>query len=540
MHTVDLAILDATLWSSGARLPEADALAVCGDRIAAIGRSADLRRLITGRTRVVEAGGRLLLPGFNDAHVHFVSAGFGLGQAELRTAGTRQEFAAAVARYAARQPPGTWLANGQWDHEAWPDRRRPDRQLLDAVAPQHPVFLCRLDGHIGVANSLALERAGVRRDTPDPAGGTIERDPGTGEPTGILVDTAMDLVARHLPEPTAAERRQAALAACRHAAALGVTSVHALGDVDDFLALQELRSRGELCNRVYMVLPARRHQALAELGLRPGFGDPLLRLGAVKLFADGSLGARSALFFEPYEDDPSTCGLAMQSEADLCRQVAELDRAGLQVALHAIGDQAVHWALNAFEGAAQANGTRPARHRVEHAQAVQPQDRARFADLGVLASLQPYHCTDDMRWVERRLGGRARYAYPYRSLVDHGARVAVGTDWPVEPLDPMLALYAAATREFPAGGPTGGWYPEEKVSLAQAVTDYTYGSAFAEFEETRKGTLAVGQLADLVLLSRDLFAIPPREILETKAVLTVLGGQVVSEVPGQGDVSRMP
>ena len=280
------------------------------------------------------------------------------------------------------------------------------------------------------------------------------------------------------------------------------------------------------------MLPAHCHAALSELGLRPGFGDPLLRLGAVKLFADGSLGARSALFFEPYEDDPSTCGLAMASEAELCREVAALDRAGLQIALHAIGDRAVHWALNAFAGATRANGPRAARHRVEHAQAVQPPDRARFAELGVLASLQPYHCIDDMRWVEKRLGARARHAYPYRSLLDQGARVALGTDWPVEPLDPMLALYAAATREFPAGGPSGGWYPEEKVSLAQALADYTYGSAVAEFEEARKGAIAVGQLADLVLLSRDVLEIPPREILETRAILTVLGGQMISELPG--------
>jgi len=523
-----LAVVNAKVWT-GSRGQTAEAIAVDGDRLTAVGSNAEIGALLTARTRVLDARGRLLLPGFNDAHVHFLAGGDALAAADLRAAPDERAFAAAVARRAAGLPPGTWIRSGQWDHEAWPGQRRPTRGLLDAAAPRHPVFLRRIDGHMGVANSLALNLAGITRASTDPAGGTIERDPVSREPTGILVDAAMDQITRHIPEPTPEERFQAAMAATRHAAALGVTSVQYSGGMEEFQALQDLERRGALATRVYMLLPPAERHWLPNQAAAPTEPQPMVRLGAVKLFADGSLGARSALFFEPYEDAPETCGLAMQSEEELCRRVADIDAAGQQVALHAIGDRAVHWALNAFERAAQANGRRDARHRVEHAQAVRPEDRVRFARLGVIASIQPYHCIDDMRWVERRLGGRCVNAYPYQSLARAGTRLALGTDWPVEPLDPMLALYAAVTREFPSGGPSGGWYPGERVRLEQALADHTQGSAFAEFADHRKGTLCPGQLADFALLSEDILALPPRQLLETRVVATVVGGQVVYE-----------
>lgn len=526
---IDLAIVNARVWTGVSSHPEAEAVAIAGETIAFVGTTADVRPLIGRRTRVLDAAGRRVLPGLNDAHAHFVGGGFSLAGSDLRAARSEAAFAAAVGRKVAGLEAGQWLCRGQWDHEGWPEGRRPSRRGLDPVTPQNPVFLRRIDGHIAVANSLALGRAGITRDTVDPAGGSIERDPQSGEPTGILVDAAMDLVDRFVPDPSPAERLEAARQASRHAARLGVTSVLGLGDLDDLEALLALDAAGELQTRVTVGLPASRRGALAELRSRPGLDGTRLRVGPLKLFADGSLGARSALFFDAYEDDPSTCGLAMGEEEDLFRVVRELDAAGLQVALHAIGDRAVRRGLDAFEQAAARNGLRDSRHRIEHAQAVQPPDHGRFARLGVVASIQPCHCIDDMRWVERRLGERSRFAYPYRSLCDAGARIASGTDWPVEPLDPMLGLYAAVAREFPEGGPAGGWYPAERVDMAQAVSDYTAGSAFAEFAEDRKGRIGNGMLADLVILDRDLLAAPACEILGTQVIATVVGGRVVYE-----------
>jgi predicted amidohydrolase YtcJ len=446
---------------------------------------------------------------------------------DLRSAKDEQEFAAGISRYAAGLPKGHWILGGQWDHEAWPSRKRPTRWPLDAVASEHPVFLHRLDGHIAVSNSLALKRAGVTKDTPDPFGGTIERDPATGEPTGILIDKAISLVGKVIPEPVRADYVNGARAAMRQAARLGVTSVQSPGTANDFRACQELWRNGELSTRLYVMLGVDHWRSMQNLGLQPGFGDSMLRLGAAKLFADGSLGARSALFFEPYKDDPSTAGLAIHPEEELGRIVADVDRAGLQVALHAIGDKAVHWALNAFERAIQGNGSRDARHRIEHAQAIQPSDRPRFAQLGVIASIQPSHCIDDMRWVENRLGRRCQFAYPFRSLLEAGARIALSTDWNVEPLDPMLTLYAAVTREFATGGPPGGWHPAEKVTIEQAIEAYTLGSAYAEFQERQKGSLERGKLADMAILSQNLLALPPTEILNTRPLATIVGGRVV-------------
>lgn len=422
---------------------------------------------------------------------------------------------------------GEWVTGGRWDHEAWPGQRRPNRQLVDRAAPENPVLLSRLDGHIAVANTLALERAGVGRDTPDPRGGHIERDPDTGEPTGILIDAAQGLVRREIPEPSDEQRARAADAAIRHAASLGVTSVHAMGPPDELRLLRRLEEEGRLHVRARVALPD--VGAAVEESRAGAAGGSLVRTGAVKLFADGSLGAGSALLFEPYDDQPTSSGLAIYEEEELRSLVAEADAAGLQIAMHAIGDRATRMALDAFQYAAERNGRRGARHRVEHAQVVQPEDRARFARVGVIASVQPSHCTDDMRWVGKRLGARTRFAYPYRSLVDAGARVALGTDWPVEALDPLISIHAAVTRQSPAGEPDGGWHPEERVSLAEAVRDYTLGSAFAEFQEQNKGSIEAGKLADMVILSRDLFAIPPEEIPGVQVEMTILGGRVVYE-----------
>ncbi len=527
--TADLAIVNARAWTVSGDLPTAEAVAVRGDRIVAVGSDAEIRRTVGGGTRVIDAGGKLVLPGFNDAHVHFLAGGLYLIGVQLRDAGNEEEFVGLLKDYVSGLPEGQWVTGGCWDHEAWPGQKRPTRWMIDPVTPDNPVLVHRLDGHIALANSLALRLGGVAADTANPPGGQIERDARTGKPTGILIDRAQELVRRAVPEPSDQRRLEAAQAAMRYAASVGVTSVQDMASAGDLRLYRQLRAAGRLSTRVYVALTGLT-AAMAEVrAQRRGSGDPLLRTGAVKIFADGSLGAGSALLFEPYEDDPSTSGLAMHSEDELCRITEEADAAGLQVLIHAIGDRGTHLALNAFERAARRNGRRGARHRVEHAQVVRPEDRPRFAQLGVIASIQPSHCTDDMRWIEKRLGSRARNAYPFRSLLDAGARISLGTDWFVEPLDPLPSIYAAVTREFPGGGPPGGWYPQEKVSVAQAIEAYTLGSAYAEFQEAQKGSVEAGKLADLVILSRDLFTIPPGEILNTRVEMTILGGQCIYE-----------
>lgn len=524
----DLVLRGGRVWV-GKGLPPATALAVRDARVQVVGSEDEVAALVGPKTRVVELRGRLAVPGFNDAHVHFLDGGFSRLSVDLRPARDEADFARRLGEQARTLPAGTWIRNGNWDHEAWPSRREPTRQLVDPVTPDHPVFVNRLDVHMALANSLALRRAGVTRDTPDAPGGTIVRD-ARGEPTGLLKDNAMALVSRVLPEPTREMNRAAARAALAEAARFGVTSLQDNSSIDALPTYLELRDRGELTARLSVWRPGETLRALLESGVRSGLGDEWVRLGALKVFADGSLGAGTAAFFEPYADDPSTTGLLLHEDGELRRLVSEADAAGFALAVHAIGDRANALVLDAFAAAAAANGPRDRRFRIEHAQVVREEDLERFRSLGVVASIQPSHCTDDLRWAERRIGrARCRDAYRFRSFLDRGIAVAVGTDWPVEPLDPRLGLYAAVTRELPEGGPAGGWFPEEKVGLEDALDAATRGSAYAEFAEGRKGTLVPGRLADVVVFAGDLFAIRPREVLSLPVDLTVVGGAVVYE-----------
>jgi predicted amidohydrolase YtcJ len=461
--------------------------------------------------------------------VHLLDGAKELLSLNLRDAKSAEDMVSRVRAYAATLPKGRWLLGGYWDHEAWPGHALPTRAQVDAAAPDHPVFLQRLDGHMGVANSRALALAHVTRDTPVPEGGAILKD-ASGELTGILKDNAMTLVERAIPPPTFDETLGAARAALRHAAALGVTTVQDLTrSADQLRAYQALRARGELPVRVYSV-QERPLEQVQGLGAATGFGDDWVRLGGIKLFADGSMGSGTAAFFGPYADDPSTSGLLLQAPDRLRKMVFDADAAGFQVEVHAIGDRANSVVLDIFEQLASERGTRDRRPRIEHAQVVRDADKARFARLGVVASIQPSHCTDDMRWAEKRIGrDRCAIAYDFKSFADAGVKVAFGTDWFVEPLDPMIGLHAAVTREFADGTPAGGWFPEERLTMPEAIEFYTLGSAYAEFAESRKGSLTPGKLADLVILSRDLFTIPPGEILGTKPVLTMVGGRVVYE-----------
>lgn len=525
----DLVLVGGRVWA-GRGKPEGTGLALTGERLTAVGSDDLVRGFVGPKTRVIALHGRLVVPGFNDAHVHFLDGGFGLLSVDLRGARDEQDFAHRIAERAKSLPGGTWILNGNWDHTAWPSKQEPTRALIDAVTREHPVFVSRLDGHMALANSLALRLAGVDRKTPDVPGGTIVRD-AAGEPTGLLKDNAMDLVSRAIPEPSHEANLAAARAGLAEAARLGVTSIQDNSAIDALPTYQDLRARGELTARFSVwryAMPSLR--PLKQTGVRTGLGDDWIRLGALKILSDGSLGAGTAAFFEPFTDDPTTRGLLLHPVEDLERTILDADAAGYQLAVHAIGDRANALVLDAFEKASRANGPRDRRFRIEHAQHVRAEGIGRYKDLGVIASIQPSHCIDDMRFAAARIGpARCADAYRLRSFTAAGVPLAFGTDWFVEPLDPRLGLYAAVTRERPEGGPKGGFGPGERISLEEALDFYTRGSAYAEFAEKDKGTLEPGQLADLVVFAQDLFRVPAREILATPVDLTVVGGRVVFE-----------
>ena len=513
----------------------AAALAVRGDRVVALGAGAEA--LAGPGTRIVDLRGRLVTPGMNDAHCHLASGGVALLEVDLRGAASLAEIERRVRASAAAAGHGDWITGRGWDQTRLPAGELgpggwPTKEALDRASPDRPVYLRRVDGHTGWASSRALRLARIDARTPDPQGGEIVRDQ-RGEPTGILKEKAQLLVARIVPRPGPDKLRRGILAALDLAARSGVTSVQTEVDLEDLAAYRALREEGRLTVRVYGWLPLTLDwvRAFEKRGERAASGDAWLRTGLLKAYADGTLGSRTAWMLEPYSDDPSTLGIRRIAPDEMDALVLAADRAGLQVAVHAIGDAANRMVLDAVERAEQKNGRRDARHRIEHAQVLNGADIPRFAALGVVASLQPTHATSDMRWAEARIG-RARAeegAYAWRKLLDAGARIAFGTDFSVEPLPPVEGIYSAVTRqsrEFP-GTPHGGWLPSQRLSLQEAIELYTEGSAYAEFQEADKGTLAVGKLADLVVWDRDLFAVAPEEILQAKPVLTVVGGRAV-------------
>jgi len=529
----DFIITNATVHTMDTRQPTAQAVAILGNRIVAVGSNEDVRKVAGARTRVIDAGGKLVLPGFNDAHVHFLSGGFQLSSVDLRDANSAEEFADRIRRFAEKLAAGRWLTGGDWDHERWPNAPLPTRELIDRYTPNTPVFVSRLDGHMALANSVTLKLAGVTRETKDPPGGLIVRDAKTGEPTGILKDAAMSYVWKVVPESSFAEKLDAARAATNHAASLGVTSVQDMSAGTDVGVYQTLLDRGELKTRIYAVSPLPAWERLARTGVRAHFGSEMLRIGGLKGFADGSLGSTTAYFFEPYNDAPDTRGLAgdeMFPEGAMLNRVLGADSAGLQVIIHAIGDRANETILSIYEQVEKKSGERDRRFRIEHAQHLRPQDISRFAAARVIASMQPYHAIDDGRWAEKRIGHeRARTTYAFRSLLDSGATLAFGTDWTVAPLNPLLSVYAAVTRRTLDGKNPNGWIPEQKISVEEAVRAYTGGSAYAEFQENVKGSVTPGKLADLVILSSDIFKIDSREIENTRVVMTIMDGRVIFE-----------
>lgn len=533
-----LIIFNAIVHTMDPARPTVEAVAVYGQRVVAVGSNKEIRSMAGAGTRVIDARGQLVLPGFNDAHVHFLSGGFQLSSVDLRDADTPDEFAERIRRFAQKLPSGRWITGGDWDHERWINVNGsaplPTKDLIDRFTPNTPVFVSRLDGHMALANSLALTLAGVTRETPDPPGGLIVRDARTGEPTGVLKDAAMSYVWKVVPESSFEEKLSAARAATDHAASLGVTSVQDMSAGTDVGVYQALLDRGELKTRIYAISPLPAWERLARTGVRAHFGNDMLRVGGLKGFSDGSLGSTTAFFYEPYQDAPNTSGLAgdeMFPEGAMLTRVREADRVGLQVMIHAIGDRANDLILSIFEQVTRENGERDRRFRIEHAQHLRRDDISRFSRAKVIASMQPYHAIDDGRWAEKRIGHeRARTTYAFRSLIDAGTTLAFGTDWSVAPLNPMLSVYAAVTRCTLDGKNANGWIPEQKITVDEAVRAYTVGSAYAEFQEGVKGTIKPGKLADLVILSRNILRIDPREIEKAAVVMTIMDGRVVYEV----------
>ncbi|MGA2362426.1 MAG: amidohydrolase [Candidatus Aminicenantales bacterium] len=528
---VDLVLINGSVWTGDPRQPWAEAVAVRGNRIFKVGTTPEIRRLSGEGVTVVDLKGGLVLPGFIDSHTHFLAGGFSLSSVLLRDAKSREDLAARIAVKARSLGKGEWVVNGDWDHEQLSPPELPRKEWIDAVTPANPVCVNRFDGHMILANSLALKLAGITRTTPVPPGGEIVKDPKTGEPTGILKDAAMDLVYAKIPEPSFPEKLRAAEASLGEAALHGVTSVNEMADASSFEVFEELDRQGRLTTRLHVYIPITQVDLLHRLKIKSPFGNPRLKLAGLKGFVDGSLGSETAYFFEPYSDDPKAYGLLheqMYPEGIMEKRVLEADRAGLQVAVHAIGDRANSLLLDIFEKVIAADGPRDRRWRVEHAQHLRAGDIARFGRLGLIASVQPYHLIDDGRWAENKIGReRAKTTYAFRSLLDAGAVLAFGSDWTVAPLDPLAGIYAAVTRRTLDGKTPGGWVPEQKISVEEAVKAYTVNGAYTEFAERDKGSIEDGKLADLVVLSRDIFKIPPEEIRGVEVLMTIFDGKVV-------------
>ncbi|MBK9438453.1 MAG: amidohydrolase [Chloracidobacterium sp.] len=527
--SADLVITNANIRTMDSKRTVARSVAVVNGKIVAIGSEADTKPLIGAKTRVIDAKGRTVIPGFNDAHVHFLETGQQLSLVDLRDAPTPEEFVRRIRDFAAKLPKGRWILGGKWDHENWKPNTLPTAAMIDAATPDNPVFIDRLDGHMALANSLAMKLASVNKDTKEVDGGLIVRD-AAGNPAGVFKDAAMSYINRVVPDPSFDERSDAAIAATEHAASLGVTSVTDVSAGTDIGVYQQLMRQGKLKTRIYGCSTLADYKRWERTGVRSAFGDAMLRVGCLKGFADGSLGSTTAWLFEPYLDDPKSTGLPSDEIAKMPELVLAADKAGLQVNIHAIGDKANATVLDIYERTAAADGPRDRRFRIEHSQHLRQADIKRFGSLKVVASMQPFHIIDDGRWAWKRIDEkRLRGAYAFRTLLDTGAVLAFGSDSPVAPLNPLFGVYAAVTRRTLDDKNPNGWIPEQKISVDEAVRAFTWGSAYGEFQENVKGTLEIGKLADMVILSDDIFTIDPVKIKDAKVLMTIVDGRVVFE-----------
>jgi predicted amidohydrolase YtcJ len=539
-QTANVVFVHGKVWTGVPAQEWVEAVAVSGDKIVAAGSSEAMLKLAASDTKVVELHGRLMLPGFNDAHVHVPWGGEQIVSVHLTDAASQAEFRRRIAEFAKTAPKGRWIENGSWDHERWTPVALPAHQLIDDVTPDNPVAVTRTDGHMLLANALAMKLAGVDRNTKDVPGGVIGRD-AEGNPTGIFKDAAVQLILSKIPQESETQIEEDFLAAQKVARENGVTSFQDMAYLEDKLgaeklqALQSLQRAGKLKIRVAENFTLANAPSMAALGIEADFKDGLFHIGGLKSFADGGLGASTAWFYEPYLDTPAgapanrgIAGSQLQDEARFYAEIKAADQAGLQLITHAIGDRANDEILNMYERLEKEDGARDRRLRIEHAQHLKPGDIGRFASLHVIASVQPYHAIDDGRWAEKRIGPeRIKSTYAFKSLMDSGAVVAFGSDWPVAPLSPLIGIYAAVTRRTIDGKNPNGWQPQEKVSVAQAVKAYTWAAAYAEGEEKVKGTIEPGKYADLIVLEKDIFTIDPVQIETVRVDSTYLGGELI-------------
>jgi predicted amidohydrolase YtcJ len=527
----DLVLINGVIYTGDPKQPRVEAVAVRGEKITAAGTSAEIRKLAAPSARVIDLRGAFAMPGFNDAHLHLGSAGQGKLEVNLEGAKSLAEFQQRIRDWVAKAQPGEWILGRGWDYTLWSPANFPTKADIDQISDGHPMFLVHISGHVAVANSKALEIAEITAETPNPAGAEIERGP-DGQPDGMLKEgAAQNLVSRHIPPPTAVQRRRGLDIVFAELAAAGVTSVQDNSSWDDFLTYRAMKNEGKLTARVTEWLPFDAPLLrLEEMRKEGGTTDPWLKTGALKGFMDGALGSRTAAMLVPYSDDPKTSGIVVTDLATLNQKTVERDKAGFQINFHAIGDRANNIALDAFAAALAANGPRDRRDRIEHAQIVAPDDFARFASLHVIASMQPSHETTDMRWAESRIGPeRSKGAYAWKTMLNHGVMLNFGTDYPVESVNPMRGVHACVTRALPGEGPDKAWEPQEIISTDECLRAYTVGSAYGEFEEGKKGQIIPGQFADIVVLSADITKIPPAEISGVKVTTTIVGGKVVFE-----------
>ena len=532
----DLVIINGKVLTIDKDNPMAEAIAVKGEKIIAVGTTRKISGMIEeGRTNVIDARGRLVIPGFNDAHVHF--GPLDPDYIELRYTTDPSVITEKVKAQVAKSKPGELIRGGHWEHEMFMDRKWPTKELIDKVSPDNPVVLSRADGHAVLVNSYVLKNSGITRDSKNPFGGEIQKDPVTGEPTGILKEKAEyfiktgEIKADRSPEEAAARIRQGYLVALKEAREYGVTSIQIPGGAD-FNAYEKLHNEGLLTSRIDIGKSLTGDTTLLKQYIElkkkfPGVGG-WIRFGYLKAFIDGTIGSGTALMFEPFADNPASSGLAMMTYEKFEEMVLTADKMGFQIGVHSIGDKGNNWTLNAYEKAQKVNGKRDSRHRDEHTQTLQLSDIPRFAELGVIPSMQPTHCISDKRFYEKRIGTeRSKGAYAWRSLIDAGSILAFGTDYQVEPLNPMEGLYAAVTRKDRLGEEGDGWFPEQKLTMEEAIKYYTLGSAYAQFMEDRKGMIKTGYLADIVIVDKDLMTIPEDQIMKTRVDYTIVGGNIV-------------
>src|SRR6266480_1023698 len=523
---ITIAIVNGAVWTGEPNRPWAEAVALSGERIAVVGSTSEIRSRISPETRLIDARGGMVVPGFIDSHVHFLSGGMNLASVQLRDARTPEDFIARIKTFAASVQPGTWITGGDWDHQNW-GGELPQRSWIDSITPNNPVWINRLDGHMAHANTAAMRAAKVPPSGGDVAGGTIVRD-GSGAPTGIFKDNAQELIDPAVPDPTAAMLDRALDAAMTYVAERGVTSVDHMGTWADLAVFERANKARKLRTRIYAAVPLSTWGRLRDTVRARGQGDSWLRIGGLKGFVDGSLGSHTAAMMKPFTDAPSDSGLLVNTPEDLYSWTSSADKSHLHVIVHAIGDRAINLQLNIFERVEHENGKKDRRFRIEHAQHIAPADVPRFAELGVIPSMQPYHAIDDGRWAEKVIGPeRAKTTYAFRSLEDSHARLAFGSDWPVAPATPLEGIYAAVTRRTLDDKHPNGWVPEQKISVEDALRGYTTGGAYASFEEKEKGTLAPGKLADVVIIDRDLTKIPAASMRDAKIEFTIVGGRMV-------------